>query len=471
VIAAAALLAGCASVPPAELPASALPAGWTAPLPVQGAAEPRAAQLALWWSQFDDPLLAQLIDAAQAGNGTLAQAAARIAQARAATRFAAGGAWPSIDAGASAARARSETTQPTGTLTTTSAGLDARWEIDLFGVTRNNVAAAQAREQGAQATWHDLRTSVAAEVASSYATLRACEALLDVAAQDAASQKRTADLTQTKASAGLESRANAALAGASAADASNRLIAQRADCDLQVKALVALTTLPESDLRAKLTERRARLPQPAQFTVDALPVQWLRQRPDLAATERDVVAAAREVGAAQADRWPRLSLAGTVSLASVRVAGTTLDGTNWSVGPALSLPLFDAGRRAASVDAARARYEEATARWTQRVRDAVREVEEALVRLDSATRRETDALVAAQGFRTFFEAEQARFDVGAGSLIDLEAARRNALAAAGALVAVQRERVGAWIALYKAVGGGWLDAGSNPDQVQVSQNR
>jgi outer membrane protein TolC len=137
-------------------------------------------------------------------------------------------------------------------------------------------------------------------------------------------------------------------------------------------------------------------------------------------------------------------------------------GTNWSIGPALSLPLFDAGRRAAQVDVARARYDEAMARYTQRARDAVREVEEALVRLDAATRREADALAAADGFRRYFAAAQARFDVGAESLLDLESARRNALLAAATLVGVQRERVAAWITLYRAVGGGWLPDAAAP---------
>jgi outer membrane protein TolC len=182
------------------------------------------------------------------------------------------------------------------------------------------------------------------------------------------------------------------------------------------------------------------------------------QRPDLAALERGVLAASGDVGAAQADRYPRISLAGTVSVASARGGGTSVNGTNWSIGPALSLPLFDAGRRAAAVDASQARYVEARARYEQRARDAVREVETALVRLDAATRREADAQTAADGFRRFFDAAQARFDVGAESLLDLESARRNALLAAAALVGVQRERVAAWITLYRAVGGGFTPA-------------
>lgn len=472
---AAALLAGCALTPPGPAPAPALPTAWSAPLPAAHGGS--TAHLAQWWSQFDDPLLPQLVAATQRSNGDLAQAVARIDEARANARIAGSGAWPTLTANASAVRARTEVPAPTTTLTTTGAGLDARWEIDLFGVTRNSAAAARARVDAAAAGWHDLRVSLAAETAATYVNLRACEALVEVYTQDATSQRRTADLTQVKADAGLESPANAALARASAADASNRLIGQRADCDALVKSLVALTALPEPELRGRLDARRAQLPQPAQFTVEAVPAQMLMQRHDLVALERAARAASGDVGAAMADRWPRLSLAGTITLASARGSGGTVDGTNWSVGPALSLPLFDAGRRAAAVDAAQARYAAAAANYVQRARDAVREVEQALVRLDAASRREADAQIAAQGFRRYFEAAQARFDAGSESLLDLESARRNALQAAAALVNVQRERVAAWVALYRAVGGGWsagAEAGTTPaatSTIQVSESR
>lgn len=444
-------LAGCALTPPGPAPAPVLPAAWSAPPPHGGS----TTQLATWWSQFDDPLVAQLVEAAQQNNGDVAQAAARIAQARANLRFAGGGQWPQVNAVGELNRVGIEVPGPTLLQSAGSAGIDALWEIDVFGVTRNNVRAARARAESAQAAWHDLRVSLAAEVASTYVNLRECEMLVDVFAQDSTSQARTAELIAVKAGAGLESRANSALSGASAADAANRLRAQRAECDVLIKNLVALTTLTEPALRAQLAARQARLPQPAAFGIESVPAAALMQRPDLAALERDVLAASGEVGAAQADRYPRLSLAGTISLVDVRALGARASGTNWSVGPALSLPLFDGGRRAASVEAAQARYDEARARYEQRAREAVREVESALVRLAAASDREADAQKAAAGFRVFLDAAQARWQVGAESLLDLEVARRNALIAAAALASVQRERVAAWITLYKAAGGGW----------------
>jgi NodT family efflux transporter outer membrane factor (OMF) lipoprotein len=464
-------LAGCALTPPGPAPAPAAPDAWSAPLPAAHGGS--IARLSQWWSQFDDALLPQLVEATQRSNGNLTQAAARIAEARANVRIAGSAAWPALGAAAGASRAQLEVPGPTSLLTTSSGGLDMLWEIDAFGVTRNSVDAARALADAAAADWHDLRVTLAAETASTYLSYRACEALVDVYTQDATSQRRTAELTQVKADAGLDSPANSALASASAADASNRLIGQRADCDVLVKSLVALTAIPEAELRSRLATGRAQLPQPAQFAVDAVPAQMLAQRPDLVALERGVLAASGEVGAAQADRYPRISLSGSISAARASGGGTTVSGSNWSIGPAISLPLFDAGRRAAAVDAARARYAEARARYEQRARDAVREVEQALVLLDAANRREADALAAAQGFRRFFEASQARYDVGAESLLDLESARRNALLAAATLVGVQRERVDAWVTLYRAVGGGWSAAApvASDTTIQVSASR
>lgn len=447
----AALLTGCATPPPATPPAEAVPPQWHATLPHGG----DAAQLAGWWQRFDDPLLARLIDTAQQRNPTLAQAATRIAQARASARIAGAAALPSLTANAGVQRSRTDLPPTPGLQTYGTATLDAAWELDLFGYTRQAVAAAQARAAGADALWHNARVSLAAEVANVYVGLRACEAVLAVYEQDARSAGQTSGLTQRKVEAGFDAPANAGLARAAAAEAANRVVAQRADCELAVKQLAALTVEPEPALRQALAEGQARLPQPAAFEVPSVPAGVLAQRPDVAAAEREIAAAAADVGAAQADRLPRLSISGSIGRAAVRAGGATFNGDTWSFGPGLLAPLFDGGRRSAAVDAAQARYEEAVAAWRERVLGAAREVEEALVRLQAARQREDDARRAADGYGEFLAAAQTQWQVGSGSLLDLEQARRSSLVADATLIQVRRERVGAWLALYKAVGGGW----------------
>jgi NodT family efflux transporter outer membrane factor (OMF) lipoprotein len=451
--AAAAALAACSSGPPTRPPSPGTdaPPQWQAPLPHRG----ELTALAEWWRQFDDPVLPALIDAAQAASPTLATAAARIAQSRA-TRVAAGAALlPSVDANASAVRGRQDFISGLGN--SASAGVQAAWEIDLFGGRRAAGEAAQARFEGAQAGWHDARVAVAAEVGTAYTSLRACEAQVAQSELDSRSRNETARLTDLSTKAGFESPANAALARASAAQGNGLLTQRRAQCDVLVKGLVALTGIDEPGLRSRLAPNATRLPQPAPIALAAVPAQVLAQRPDLAAAEREVVAASAEVAQARAARLPRITLNGSLSAARIESADFgNGSGTLWSIGPiTVALPLFDGGTRRANVDAARARYDEAGLLYRARLRTAVREVEEALVALQSTADRSTDAQTASAGYAASFRATEARFKGGLASLYELEDARRSALQAEIALIDLQRERATAWISLYRALGGGW----------------
>ena len=455
---AALLLAGCAGLaqPSAKAPgadALAPPAQWQTPLPHGG----QLGDLQRWWQQFNDSLLVQLIEAGQQASPTVATARARIEQARA-TRVASGAALlPSLDASAAVSRGRTDFVTPVGTLA--SASLQAAWELDLFGANRAGADAAQARLEGSEASWHDARVSVAAEVASTYLSLRACEAQVAQTQFDATSRAETARLTDLAAKAGFQPPANADLARASAAQGSATLTQQRAQCDLAVKALVALTGLAEPTLRAQLGTATAKLPQPAEITVAAVPAQALAQRPDLLAAARDVTAASADASQAQAQRYPRIGLSGSIGPARFETGGVSTSGTLWSLGPVtVSLPIFDGGTRRANAAAARARYDAATSSYAASLRTAVREVESALVALQSTGARNEDARIAAEGFERSYRAADSRFRGGLASLFELEDARRSAVAAQSALIDLQRERVAAWISLYRALGGGWTPA-------------
>lgn len=446
------LVAACATPSLPTTAQAAPPAQWQAPVP-QAPAE--TASLAAWWQSFDDPLLAPLIDRALATSSSLAEAAARVREARAGLVAARAQRWPGGSLQADALRGARAGGSPA-----TEANLDVRtqWEIDLFGGTRAQVAAADARAQGAALAEQGARVSLAAEVAQTYTNLRSCESQLAVLREDVRSQDKIAELTREKVRVGFESPANGHLAQAAAADARNRAAATQADCAALVQALAVLTGEPAQALGARLAPRAATLPQPKRFALPTLPAQVLAQRPDVAAAERELLAAAADVGVADAARYPRLSIGGSIGFGLQRVGGVQIDGLNWGFGPTLTLPLFDGGTRAAQQDAARARYDAARAGLDGALRKAVSEVEEALIRLDAAERREADALTAAQGFRDFLAAAEARFSVGAASVLEREDARRSALNAQSSLLNVQRERVAAWITLYRSAGGGWTAA-------------
>jgi multidrug efflux system outer membrane protein len=458
------LLAACATQAPSSSVMTEIPAQWHSPLPdgaqAMGTPLPHngaLTDLSQWWQQQGDPLLVQMIDAAQTVSPSVASAKSRIEQSRTA-RVAAGAALlPVLDASASVARSNAQPPLPMGT--TTQAALQPSWEIDLFGGNSATRDAAQARLEGAAAGWHEARVAVAAEVANQYYSLRACENLLAIAISDAASRAETARLSELSMNAGFAAPATTALARASAAESNARATQQRALCALDIKALVALTAMPESDLRTRIADASnaaASSAATATIAVPSLPAQLLAQRPDVFAAEREVAAASADVGSAQAQRYPKLSLSGSIGAARFHTGGTNTDLPTWSIGPlALSVPLFDAGRRAANVDSARARYEEAAINYHASIRKAVREVEEALVALQSTAARSDDARIAAEGYRTSFNATESRYKNGLTSLVELEDSRRVRLAAENGLVTLERERRTAWVALYRALGGGW----------------
>ncbi|OZI71557.1 efflux transporter outer membrane subunit [Bordetella genomosp. 12] len=457
-------LPACTMVgPDYRAPDAAAPATWEAPMPHGG----REVSLRNWWGQFNDKTLDALIAAAMNDSPTLDQAWANIESARANVDTARSGLSPTVDANASLLRARQRQGEEVDTLTTTrSAGFDASWEIDLFGKIRRKAQAADARLQARVGDWHQARVSLAAEVADDYVQYRGCQLLGGAYEQELASMQKTMAATTASVDAGFTSPANGALARASLASTRASLQAQRAECQLLVKSLVALTGLPETDLRRQLDPQGSPppgLPVPAAFTLDALPADVLRQRPDIAALERDLAATSASIGAAQADLYPSLTLSGSISLSASQLASGA---ASWSFGPALSLPFLDGGARRAAVASAQADYQSALAQYRQGVRTAIKEVEQALVQLDGAASRATFAAEAARDYRSFEQATEVQWQAGGASLLDLEEARRSALNADIEHITLLRNQVQYWIALYKAAGGGWTADAVVPSKTQ-----
>jgi outer membrane protein TolC len=240
------------------------------------------------------------------------------------------------------------------------------------------------------------------------------------------------------------------------------LIEQRASCDLLIKSLVALTDEDEGGLRRGLLANAATLPQPVELSVPSVPAETLAQRPDIFAVARDVEMASAEADQAEAQRWPRVTLTGSIGNSRMTSGGVTTDGSTWSVGPvAVTMPLFDGGTRKANASAAHTRYQASAVIYAARLREAVREVESALVALESAANRDSSVLIAAEGFANAYTAVNERYQNGAASLFELEEVRRSMIAADRAVVSLHRDRIVAWIDLYRAVGGGWSPAAAN----------
>ena len=434
------------------------------------------AQLISWWTQFGDAAFDELMQAAQASSPTLPAALARVAQARAGVARADDALAPSLSVGAQGSRAVQAPKAPPAT--SLSAGLQASWELDLWGGNRAASGAAAQRARGAELGWHEARVAVAAEMASAYVGYRYCENLLGVLKRDAASRGETFRLAELTARAGFSAPATAQLARASSFDAANSVTATQAQCDAQIKALVALSGLQEAAVREKLKQNEPNAgklaEQSALFSiadnVKQLPAQLLAQRPDIASAQLDVTAAALDIRAADARRYPSLSLNGSIGAGSVRQMGMTSEGLTWGIGPiALNLPLTNQAVTRSNTLAAVTAYDAAVSALQAKARLAVSEVETALVNLNAAALRGTQTKAAAEGYAASLAATQSRYRAGLASLVELEDARRTALFAEQNQLIVERDRIAAWISLYRATGGGWtqearISAAPNPQK-------
>jgi NodT family efflux transporter outer membrane factor (OMF) lipoprotein len=326
--------------------------------------------------------------------------------------------------------------------------------VDLFGKVRRNIQASRARVQARIDDWHDARVSLAAEVADDYVQYRGCEQLAALYEGKAQSQTESARLTRINATAGFTAPADAELADASAASIRSAWNDQVSQCDLLVKSLTSLTGADEKFLREVLSPGKGTLPTPGKLNVISVPADILRQRPDIGSSERELAAASEEIGAAVAKLYPSLTLNGSITASG----GASL----WSFGPSLSVPIFDGGSALAGIRSANASYDLQLATYRESVRSVVLEVEQALVRLGSSLARDADTARAAEGYQANFSATERQYQAGSVSLLDRESARRNALDAQNALVTLRMTQVRDWIALYKALGGGWdaLDVSS-----------
>lgn len=457
-LAAAMLANGCSSRgllgtvgPDAPKPVVPRSTGWTAPLPPSAQRAAGVAELPL-----NDSTLNDILARAQSVSGTLAQANARFAQARSVMVSSDSQSLPTLAAVAEYNRAAFTFGGPVAYRSLLSAGAQASWEIDLFGGLARARQAAAARLQAAAMRVSALRVSVAAETANAYLAYRLCELEQQAASDNLASQRRALNGVRAAVSAGIISGIELARQSSLTADAETALGVKQAQCEKMFKGLVALTDWSESELRSRLKDGSGQLPVPLVFEIDRVPARVLEQRADIAALQADVAAASADVGVAEAERYPALSLSGNllpsrVSLNSMQTIGVT----TWSIGPSVRLPLFDAGRRRASAEAARIAYEAAAVELRERVRQAVAEVEQSLVDINAMGEAVKQQQLAFDGAREQLRLTALRRAQGLSSGLDEERARQQMLQAQTQMAAQSAQYAMAWIGLYRSVGGAW----------------
>jgi NodT family efflux transporter outer membrane factor (OMF) lipoprotein len=441
---------------------------WYATLPHDG----NASELATFWQQFNDPLLVELIEAAQNESATLASAQARIAQARATRTQAHAALLPSVDGAASTSRSvqqpatnisigdANQGSQSSGgePINTTQASVQASWELDIFREKHHTFAASQALEKAAKAGWHEARVLVAAELANTYFNQRFCTFQANILQTDVNSRAESLRLTDIAVNAGFLAPANSHLAKASWADATQQLKAQQAQFDVELKALVALTHLDEPVLREKLQTQTFN-PHAIKnlFSLNEIPANIIAQRPDVYAAEADLISAAADIQSTYASSLPKVSLNGSIGWMWLSGSGFgTSDGKTWSLGPiSITFPIYHPGIKEAGLAKSEAKYEERASIYREKVRNAVKEVEQALVNLHSTKIRQAHIETTINGYQAAFDATQIKVKAGFANLIELEEHRRLLIAAQNSVINNQKLHMLSWVSLYRAAGGGW----------------
>jgi multidrug efflux system outer membrane protein len=445
-------LAACASTPP-QVPTVDLP-------PATAAAVPGIDR---WWLQFNDPQLTALIEETLAANLDLRIAVARIEEARAALRLARSYQFPTVDADIGASRTRrSDATEPRfpGPLISNSfgAGLNAAYEVDLWGRLASGTSAAQAALLGTRYSAETVRTVLAAQVASAYFQLLGYDAELRLSRDTLATRVESVGLQKQRFDAGLISDYEVRQAEAERATvAASVPPLERAVAQTEA----ALAVLAGRSPRAVFTPVVARN---AELKVDdtgpdvpaGLPSDLLARRPDIRQAESDLVAASARIDEARAQYFPAITLTARLGSESSEL-GNLFSGPAmvWSVAGSLFQPLFNAGRIGSQVDAATAQREQAEYAYVRSVQAAFRDVHDALVAHRSA--RES---YLAQDDRRAQYAEalrlaELRYKAGYTSYIEVLDNQRNLLEAERARLLALRARQSAVVDLYKALGGGW----------------
>jgi len=446
------LLAACNTMAPRyERPAAPVAAAF--PTAAASAAAPStgvAPAAQPWQAYFQDPRLAQLIQAALANNRDLRVAVLNIQVARAQVGLSRANDLPTVNL-------QGARTRQTGITTVDTVGLAvAGYELDLWGRVRSLTDAALAQLSATEEARKAAQISLVASVANAYYAMAGDQALLDVATQTLATRTDTLKLVQLRFDNGVTSSIDLQLNKSLVESARVAFVAAQRQRALDQNALELLVggPLPASLPPAPTWADMALPDVPA-----GLPSDVLLARPDVRQAEQQLIAANANIGAARAAFFPTITLTGSYGTAS-KTLGGLFDHSAWSFIPQVTLPIFDAGRARNNLRVSQAQKDIATAQYEKAVQTAFRDVADAL-----AGRATLVDQLAAQQAQTDAEAERFKlsnllFTNGVSSSLDLLDAQRSLFASQQALVSVKLALLQNRIAVYRALGGGWTDAGA-----------
>ncbi len=456
------LFSGCKVGPDYVRPESSIPDQWHEKA-VQGL-EDGSANLQTWWVVFNDPILEDLIGRSRAENLDLQIAYFRIMESRALLGVTSGEYWPNVDAAGFYSRSRPSENgllaPAVGNSDQTnlhSTGVDATWEIDMFGRIGRSVESAQASMQASVEDFRDVLVSLYSEVAQSYIGLRSLQTRIRYAQNNIILQRGTLELTQNRREAGLVPQLDVEQAKLVLAS-TEAVIPQLSQLESQsIHRLSVLLGQPPAALYEELSTA-ADVPDVPEQVAAALPAELLRQRPDIRRAERVLAAQTAEIGVATAGLYPIFSLSGTFALQSQQISDVGDWGSRaWGFGPAMRWNIFDGNRVRSSIKVQEARTEQAMIDYERTVLLALEDVENAMVSFEREKERFADlhrSVAAAQEsvklVGILYENGLTDFQ----NVLDMQrslTAQQDRMATSEGVVANNLVRI------YSALGGGWSE--------------
>jgi NodT family efflux transporter outer membrane factor (OMF) lipoprotein len=419
-----------------------------------------------WWERFGDPRLTGLVNRALASSPDLAEARARLAEARASREAVQGGRLPAVTArGSGTGNVVSENGQiPVARIpafprsfSLFDLGFDASWELDFWGRRTRQVEAAEAREEGALFAQRDVMLTLIAEVARNYIDLRAAQAETAALEASAAAEAELARLGHMRLGAGEISQLDQDKAEAAARGAAAAVPEAKARAAAAAYRLAVLVGAPPEEMVPPLLAP-APLPAAPDAILVGLRAELLARRPDVGRAERELAAATADMGVAKADLFPRFSLLGSLGQQAQNPADLLSSrSTRLQIGPSFSWPIFSGGTIRAQIRAADARAQAAAARYEKAVVGALSDSEAAINRFLQGR----DALAEAEGSlaeeRAAFALAERRTRAGEDDKLALARARSAVIAAERRRDQAAAAKAQAAVALYKSLGGGWSD--------------
>ncbi len=461
VASAAVLATGCSLAPRYHVP-DAPPAtpqyqeldGWRTAQPMD--AVPRGD----WWRLYGDAQLDELERKAGDANQNIKAAFARLQQARADTRIARADLFPQLTASASAEREHISPKSPSYLPGKPTTGNDfnlegdVSYEIDLWGRVRNEVASAKASEQASAADLASLDLSIHAELATDYFNLRSADAQQQMLNQTVHDYQQSLQLTTNLFNGGAAPLSDVAQAQTQLENA----LTQATDIGLQreqaAHAIAVLVGENPSAFHIAVNPLPIEVGPPP---VDpGLPSALLERRPDVAEAERRVAAANAEIGVARAAYFPQFTIDGSLGLNSTRSSNwISAPSRFWSIGPQVTVPLFEAGRLAGQTARAKAQYDEQVADYRNTVLTAYQDVEDSLAGLRQLEQESQTVTAAVKAANVALQQANYRYRAGAVTYLEVATAETTALQAQLSAASIQARRLNASVTLIKALGGGW----------------